>query len=58
MSSKEMMKLLREHGWMLVRVTGSHHVFVKPDKPYYLTLPHPEKDLAVGTLKKIIKLMK
>ncbi|WP_333620476.1 type II toxin-antitoxin system HicA family toxin [Pantoea septica] len=52
MSSKEMMKLLREHGWMLVRLRGSHHVFVKPGKPYHISLPHPEKDLAVGTLKK------
>ena len=57
LSSKEMMRLLREHGWMLVRVRGSHHVFVKLGKPWHITLPHPEKDLAAGTLKKIIKMM-
>ncbi|WBV22833.1 type II toxin-antitoxin system HicA family toxin [Pantoea piersonii] len=57
MSSKEVMKLLREHGWVFVRIRGSHHLFVKPGKNYHITLPHPEKDLAAGTLRKIMKLI-
>ncbi|WP_376751358.1 type II toxin-antitoxin system HicA family toxin [Pantoea piersonii] len=57
LSSKEVMKLLREHGWELVRIRGSHHLFVKPGKNYHITLPHPEKDLAAGTLRKIMKLI-
>lgn len=57
MSSKEVMKLLREHGWVLIRIRGSHHLFVKLAKNYHITLPHPEKDLAAGTLRKIMKLI-
>jgi len=57
LSSKEMMRLLREHGWTRVRVRGSHHIFVKQGKNYHITLPHPEKDLATGTLNKILKMI-
>ena len=57
MSSKELMKLLKQRGWVLDRVKGSHHVFVREDKDYHITVPHPEKDLATGTLSKIMKLI-
>jgi predicted RNA binding protein YcfA (HicA-like mRNA interferase family) len=49
--------MLLERGWVLDRVKGSHHVFVRADKPYHISLPHPEKDLATGTLRKLMKLM-
>jgi predicted RNA binding protein YcfA (HicA-like mRNA interferase family) len=26
-------KQLEQHGWRLIRVTGSHHVFKKPNAP-------------------------
>jgi predicted RNA binding protein YcfA (HicA-like mRNA interferase family) len=26
-------KLLEQHGWLLVRISGSHHVFKKPGAP-------------------------
>jgi predicted RNA binding protein YcfA (HicA-like mRNA interferase family) len=26
-------KLLEKHGWALIRVNGSHHVFKKPGSP-------------------------
>ncbi|MCL2792449.1 MAG: type II toxin-antitoxin system HicA family toxin [Spirochaetaceae bacterium] len=29
MTAKEVMKKLKEYGWVLDRVTGSHHVFIK-----------------------------
>ncbi|WP_425531520.1 type II toxin-antitoxin system HicA family toxin [Pantoea ananatis] len=51
------MKLLKQRGWVLDRVKGSHHVFVREDKDYHITVPHPEKDLATGTLNKIMKLI-
>ncbi|MCA1176798.1 MULTISPECIES: type II toxin-antitoxin system HicA family toxin [unclassified Pantoea] len=57
MSSRELIRMLLERGWVLDRVKGSHHVFVRADKPYHISLPHPEKDLAIGTLRKLIKLM-
>lgn len=55
MTSNELMKLLREHGWVLARVKGSHHTFTKVGKPDIITVPHPEKDIAKGTLAKILK---
>ncbi|EFH8163200.1 type II toxin-antitoxin system HicA family toxin [Escherichia coli] len=58
MTSTEVMKMLREHGWVLARVKGSHHTFTKEGVPCIITVPHPEKDIANGTLAKILKQMK
>ncbi|MGB9095078.1 MAG: type II toxin-antitoxin system HicA family toxin [Erwinia sp.] len=57
MSSRELMTLLKQNGWVLDRVKGSHHVFVKVEKAHHITLPHPEKDVARGTLHDILKNM-
>ncbi|ADU68736.1 YcfA family protein [Pantoea sp. At-9b] len=57
MSSRDFMKLLKERGWILDRIKGSHHVFVKDGKDYHISVPHPEKDLATGTLNKLLKLI-
>jgi len=58
LSSKELMKLLVSKGWVLDRVKGSHHTFVKEGRDDIITVPHPEKDLAKGTLQKILKQLK
>jgi predicted RNA binding protein YcfA (HicA-like mRNA interferase family) len=34
-------------------VKGSHHHFKHPDRPLIVTVPHPKKDLPIGTLKSI-----
>jgi predicted RNA binding protein YcfA (HicA-like mRNA interferase family) len=34
-------------------VTGSHHHYIHPTKPGLTTVPHPKKDLPVGTVKAI-----
>lgn len=57
MSSKDLMKLLVENGWVFDRKKGSHHTFKKEGVDHVITVPHPEKDLAKGTLKKLLKLM-
>ncbi len=56
MNSKELIKLLEKAGWKLVRVKGSHHQFKHPKKAGVVTVPHPEKDLPLGTVKNILKL--
>lgn len=44
MTGKDLIKLLKKHGWELDRIIGSHHVLVKGDK--ILTVPvHGKKDL-------------
>lgn len=53
MNSRLVIKALEAAGWSLKRVTGSHHHFVHPDKPGLVTVPHPKRDLPVGTVRAI-----
>lgn len=55
MDSREILKKLRADGWEVVSVEGSHHQLKHPSKKGRVTLPHPKKDLALGTLKSIEK---
>jgi predicted RNA binding protein YcfA (HicA-like mRNA interferase family) len=54
-SSREVMKRMRKAGWTLARVNGSHHIFTHPDVPIPVTVKHPTKDYAIGTLKAMEK---
>lgn len=53
MNSRELIARLEREGWRLVRTKGSHHQFKHPDKPDLVTVPHPKKDVPIGTLKSI-----
>lgn len=55
MKSAAVIKLLEADGWREVRATGSHHHFKHPTKPGLVTVPHPKRDLPVGTLRSIEK---
>jgi len=55
MNSSKLIRMLDEDGWKLVRITGSHHRFKHPTKPLLVTVPHPKKDLPVGTVRSILK---
>ncbi|HFV9291857.1 TPA: type II toxin-antitoxin system HicA family toxin [Serratia fonticola] len=55
MNSKQLIKDVLADGWVEVRVNGSHHHFTHPTKPGLVTIPHPKKDLPVGTVKSIRK---
>jgi predicted RNA binding protein YcfA (HicA-like mRNA interferase family) len=48
--------MLEDEGWKLVRVSGSHHHFKHPVKHGLVTVPHPRKDLPIGTVKSILKI--
>lgn len=54
-SSTEVIKNLKAAGWVLARTAGSHHHFKHPTKQGVVTVPHPKKDLPIGTLKSIEK---
>lgn len=54
-SSREIIKMLEADGWFLARAAGSHHQFKHPTKPGKVTVPHPEKDIPVGTLRSIYR---
>jgi len=54
-SSRDIIKELQAAGWVLDRTEGRHHHFRHPEKPGTVTVPHPKKDLAIGTVKSIRK---
>lgn len=55
MSSREVIKMLEADGWREARVKGDHHHFRHPTKPGTVTVPHPKKDIPLGTLRSILK---
>ncbi|WP_291255048.1 type II toxin-antitoxin system HicA family toxin [Fusobacterium sp.] len=55
MSSKDLFKILKEDGWILKAIAGSHHQFVHPIKKGKVTVPHPRKDLPDKTVMSILK---
>ena len=52
--SRKIVKRLKLDGFELVSIRGSHHKFRKGD--IVLIVPHPEKDLPIGTARAIAKL--
>ena len=52
-SSRDVIDLLKKDGWFQVGVTGDHFHFKHATKPGKVTVPHPRKDIAIGTLKSI-----
>ncbi|MBP8000557.1 MAG: type II toxin-antitoxin system HicA family toxin [Chloroflexi bacterium] len=55
MTSRDVITRLKKDGWELIHVRGSHHQFVHPAKPGRVTVPHPKRDLPMGTLRSIFK---
>lgn len=55
MDSRDVLRRLAEDGWLLKRVTGSHHQFRHPMKSGVVTVPHPKRDLPRGTVRSIEK---
>jgi predicted RNA binding protein YcfA (HicA-like mRNA interferase family) len=52
-SSREVIRKLRDEGWVAVGQTGSHLHFKHPSKRGKVTVPHAKRDLPIGTLKSI-----
>jgi predicted RNA binding protein YcfA (HicA-like mRNA interferase family) len=48
-------RVLEKLGFQLIRQSGSHAVFRHPDGRWTTVPLHPGKDVAKGTLRKIIK---
>jgi len=38
-SGKQFAKLVERHGWNLLRVNGSHHIYGKPGSTVRLSIP-------------------
>lgn len=51
--SREIVKRLKSEGYELISTRGSHHKFRREGKT--IIVPHPKKDLPVGTARSIAK---
>ena len=53
MDSRRIIKILKQNGWYEIDKVGSHSQFRHPNKKGRVTVPHPKKDIPIGTLKSI-----
>lgn len=55
MTSADIIAELKRDGWFVDRQKGSHLQLRHPTKAGLVTVPHPKKDLPLGTVKSIRK---
>jgi len=55
MDSRRIIRALERDGWLEVNQVGSHKQFKHPTKKGRVTIPHPKRDMPIGTLKSIEK---
>ena len=54
-TSKELIKRIKDDGWCLTKIEGSHHHFKHPTKPGKVTVPHPRKNIHPKTFNSALK---
>jgi predicted RNA binding protein YcfA (HicA-like mRNA interferase family) len=55
-SGKELIRLLRAHGWQIARIEGSHHILTKPGREETVSVPvHGSKSLKAGLVYGILR---
>ena len=56
-SGKEFIRILQKRGWMLKRVSDSHHIFIKEGHRERIVIPvHGNQPLKIGLLKHQMKI--
>ena len=56
-SGNALARAIERHGWTLVRVKGSHHVFTKPGRRERIVIPvHGNQPLKIGLLRALMKI--
>lgn len=53
MTSREVFKKLQAAGWIIRAQEGSHVHLKHPDRLGNVTVPHPRRDMPIGTLNSI-----
>ncbi|WP_081497655.1 type II toxin-antitoxin system HicA family toxin [Caulobacter sp. AP07] len=53
MDSRDIITALKANGWTEVARRGSHAQFKHPTKLGRVTVPHPKRDIPIGTLRSI-----
>ncbi|NEQ38477.1 MAG: type II toxin-antitoxin system HicA family toxin [Okeania sp. SIO3I5] len=55
-SGKAFCKIVEKQGWVLKRISGSHHIYTKEGVQAILSIPvHGNRDLPIGILTKLMK---
>ena len=55
-TGKQLCKILIKNGWILLRISGSHHVFCKDGEEARIVVPvHANKPIKIGLLNAILK---
>ena len=55
-SGKKLCKVLENHGWRLLRINGSHHIYGRPGAVERLAVPvHANQDLKRGLLMHLLR---
>ena len=56
-SGKALCRVVERKGWILQRVTGSHHIYKKSEVNKILSIPvHKNQDLKIGTLRALMEI--
>jgi predicted RNA binding protein YcfA (HicA-like mRNA interferase family) len=55
LDSRDVIRELKRDGWFQVKQVGSHKQFKHPTKKGRVTVPHPKRDIPIGTLKSMEK---
>ncbi|MBI5112694.1 MAG: type II toxin-antitoxin system HicA family toxin [Rhodovulum sp.] len=53
--SRDIVRRLENDGYRLVSVSGSHHKFIHSGLRRRVIVPHPRRDLPMGTVRAIYK---
>ena len=53
MKDKDLLSILKQNGWRVVRIRGSHHVLQKGEQT--TVLPIHGRDIPIGLLNQILK---
>lgn len=55
MKSADLIRKLKQNGWVLRNTRGSHYQFMHPKKSGRVAVKHPAKDIPMGTLRNIYR---
>jgi len=54
-NSRKVIARLKQEGWRVVSIEGSHHKLAHAAHKHKIVLVHPKKDLPIGTARQIHK---
>jgi len=55
MTGKELINILRANGWVLDRISGSHHIMIKEGRRSIPIPIHGKKNIPIGLVTRIMK---